>query len=79
MDFSQLEDSDFANLCIARIVEPTSKLDSLRVLADLGIKDLSKDRLYRCLQKVIGKDYRKTISQLCFDHATSQNLNLVFV
>ena len=56
---SQLEDSDFANLCIARIVEPTSKLDSLRVLADLGIKDLSKDRLYRCLQKVIEKDYRK--------------------
>ena len=77
LDFSQLEDSDFANLCIARIVEPTSKLDSLRVLADLGIKDLSKDRLYRCLQKVIEKDYRKTISQLCFDHATSQNLNLV--
>ena len=58
-------------------MEPTSKLDSLRVLADLGIKDLSKDRLYRCLQKVIEKDYRKTISQLCFDHATSQNLNLV--
>ncbi|PIP14623.1 hypothetical protein COX47_04235 [Candidatus Roizmanbacteria bacterium CG23_combo_of_CG06-09_8_20_14_all_35_49] len=32
LGFSQLEDPDFANLCIARIVEPTSKLDSLRVL-----------------------------------------------
>jgi len=58
-------------------VEPTSKLDSLRVLSDLGIYDLSKDRLYRCLQKVIKKDYRKIISQLCFDHVNSQNLNLV--
>lgn len=77
LGFSQLKDPDFANLCIARIVEPTSKLDSLRVLSDLGINDLSKDRLYRCLQKVIKKDYRKTISQLCFSHVTSQNLNLV--
>jgi len=77
LGFSQLKDPDFANLCIARIVEPTSKLDSLRVLADLGIGDLSKDRLYRCLQKVIKKDYRKIISQLCFDHVASQNLNLV--
>ncbi len=77
LGFSQLEDGDFANLCIARIVEPTSKLDSLRVLADLGINDLSKDRLYRCLQKAIEKDYRKTISQLCFNQVASQNLNLV--
>lgn len=77
LGFSQLNDSVFANLCIARIVEPTSKLDSLRVLSDLGMSGLSKDQLYRCLQKVNKKDYRKTISQLCFDHADSQNLNLV--
>lgn len=77
LGFSQLEDSDFANLCIARIVEPTSKLDSLRVLSDLGMNNLSKDRLYRCLQEVIKKDYRKIISQLCFDHVDSQNLSLV--
>ena len=77
LGFSCLNDSDFANLCIARIVEPTSKLDSLRVLSDLGINNLNKDQLYRCLRKVIKKDYRKTISQLCFDHTDSQNLNLV--
>lgn len=77
LGFSQLEDPDFANLCIVRIVEPTSKLDSLRVLSDLGINNLSKDQLYRCLEKVIKRDYRKIISQLCFDHADRQNLNLV--
>ena len=77
LGFSQLNDSDFTNLCIARIVEPTSKLDSLRVLADLGVTNLNKDRLYLCLQKVIEKDYRKTISQLCFEHVASQNLHLV--
>lgn len=77
LGLSTLNDLDFANLCIARIVEPTSKLESLAVLADLGIGDLSKDRLYRCLQNAGKKDYRKTISQLCFDHVAGQNLNLV--
>jgi hypothetical protein len=77
LGFSELNDSDFANLCIARIVEPTSKLDSLRVLADLGIYGLSKSQLFRCLQRSVDQNYRKTVSQLCFDHVTSQNLNLV--
>jgi len=77
LGFSQLKDSDFANLCIARIVEPTSKLDSLRVLADLGIYGLGKNRLFRCLQRTVDQNYRKTISQLCFNHVASQNLNLV--
>lgn len=77
LGFSQLGDSDFTNLCIARIVEPTSKLDSLRVLADLGIENIGRNQLYRCLQKVVDQNYRKTISQLCFDHVASENLNLV--
>ncbi len=37
LGFDQLADEDFAYLCVARLVEPTSKLDSLRVLTDLGI------------------------------------------
>jgi len=77
LGFSKLDDEYFICLCIARIVEPTSKLDSLRVLADLGISDLSKDRLYRCLTRVIAKDYRTTISTICFDQAVSWGLSLV--
>ena len=42
LGFSQLGDLNFSNLCIARIVEPTSKLDSLRVLADLGIGNIDR-------------------------------------
>lgn len=77
LGFSQLGDLDFANLCLARIVEPTSKLDSLRVLADLGIENLGRNQLYRCLQRVVDQNYRKTIGQLCFDYVTGQNLSLV--
>lgn len=77
LGFSQLEDSDFTNLCIARIVEPTSKLDSLRVLSDLGIYGPSKTQLFRCLKRSVDQNYRKIISQLCFDQVASQNLSLV--
>lgn len=77
LGFSKLDDEYFAYLCIARIVEPTSKLDSLRVLSDLGIGNLSKDRLYRCLSGVVAKDYRTAISSMCFDQALSQGLSLV--
>jgi transposase len=76
LGFSKLDDLDFANLCIARIVEPTSKLDSLLVLEELGIT-VDKNQLYRCLQRVVEKDYRKTISNLCFEKVGHQNLNLV--
>jgi len=77
LGFNDLGDLDFAYLCIARIVEPTSKLDSLRVLSDLGVEGISKDRLYRCLIHVIEKDYRTQIVNLCFKQASSNGISLV--
>lgn len=77
LGFDRLSDEVFSLLCIARIVEPTSKLDSLRVLADLGVNHLDKNQLYRCLKKVVDLDYRETISRLCFDYAATRNISLV--
>ena len=77
LGFGELADDVYALLCIARIVEPTSKLDSLRVLSDLGVHHIDKNHLYRCLQRVIDQEYRETISQLCFDQAVAKNLSLV--
>jgi len=77
LGFDQLNDDVFAALCIARLVEPTSKLDSLRVLADLGINQFKRDQLYRCLQMVIENKYRDTISQVCFSHSAKNGLSLL--
>jgi hypothetical protein len=63
LGFNQLDDEIFEALCIARIVEPTSKLDSLRVLSDLGVDFFKKTSLFRCLAKVGEQDYRKTITR----------------
>lgn len=77
LGFDRLGDEDFAYLCVARIVEPVSKLDSLRVLAELGVPDLSKNRLYRCLARVVAHDYRTTIAACCFAQANQTGPRLV--
>jgi len=77
LGFSKLEDEIFELLCIARIVEPTSKLDSLRVMADLGVGHIDQNKLYRCLAKASTLNYRKQISQACFDHVQEHGLSLI--
>jgi len=75
--FNRLKDESFKALCLARIVEPTSKIDSLRVLADLGVEPIDQNKLYRSLTKAATMDYRKAISQACFEHVGKGGLTLV--
>lgn len=42
LGFDQLMDKVFEAICLARIVEPTSKLDSLRVLDGLGVDPIDR-------------------------------------
>ena len=70
LGFHQLKDETFAALCIARLIEPTSKLDSLRVLADLGITGFSNTSVHRCLKRVIANNYRDQLAKLCFAQAS---------
>ena len=77
MGFNQMNDEVFEALCLARIVEPTSKLDSLRVMDDLGVDPFDRNHLYRSMVKASKLDYRKTISQACFQHVGRDGLTLV--
>ncbi|RPH38421.1 MAG: IS1634 family transposase, partial [Burkholderiales bacterium] len=77
LGFDLIEDEIFAYLCIARIVEPTSKLDSLRVLAELGVTQLDRNQLYRCLCQVITRNYRVTVTNQCFAHAAAKGISLI--
>lgn len=72
LGFSSLNDEIFQNLSIARIIEPTSKLDSIRVLGEVGINNISKDQIHRTLVKVSAKNYRKQISQICVNNREIQ-------
>ena len=75
--FDPLNDEIFEALVIARIVEPTSKLDSLRVLDDLGVDPINRNKLYRSLVKAANQDCRRSISQACFRHVQNHGLTLV--
>ena len=77
LGFHQIEDDVFEALCIVRIVEPVSKLDSLRVMEDLGVARFDRNKLYRSLIKAGEQNYRKVISQSCFEHAQGLGLSLV--
>jgi len=77
LGLDRLNDDVFASLCLARLVEPTSKLDSLRVMADLGIKPPERNRLYRCLAQAVKQNYRETVSRVCFRHCGKEDLSLV--
>lgn len=77
LGFNSLGDNDFTYLCVARLVEPTSKLDSLRVLEDLGVSGVDKNRLFRCLKRVTADDYRSKLATQCFSQANKTGISLV--
>ena len=70
LGFDVVGDPVFRDLVLCRVVEPTSKLDSVRVLAELGTKPPHVNTLYNCLQRVVGRDYRSLIATACWAHVT---------
>ena len=70
LGFDVVADAVFRDLVIARIVEPTSKLDSARVLADLGAKAVSYRTIQRHLDQVGAGKYRDAVAAKCFTYAS---------
>lgn len=72
LGFDTVGDGVFRDLVIARIVEPTSKVDALRVLKDLDAKALSYSTIQRHLKMGNDRDYRATIAAKCFEHCANR-------
>jgi Transposase DDE domain len=70
LGFDQIADNAFQALVLARIIEPTSKADTVRVLAELGVPGPTRVTFMRCLKRVIERDYRAVIAKSCFARAT---------
>ena len=71
LGFDVVNDDAFEQLVLARLIEPTSKADSLRVLRELGIAHASLRTMFRSLQRSQERDYRSLIADACFAHAAS--------
>jgi hypothetical protein len=78
LGFDTVDDAVFRDLVIARIVEPTSKTDSRRVLVDLGVEVVSYKTIQRHLALINTGNYRDLIATQCFTHASDRGaLSLV--
>jgi hypothetical protein len=82
LGFDGLQDPVFADLVIARVVEPTSLLDAVRVLSDLGRPPASYATMKRTLKRVAAPGassgassgaltYRDQVARRCFEHVRS--------
>lgn len=78
LGFDAIDDEAFAQLVFARIIEPTSKADSVRVLTEIGVQSVSLRTMFRSLHRAQERDYRSQIATACFDHAmTNGDVSLV--
>ena len=78
LGFTAVADEVFRDLVISRIVEPTSILDTGRVLTDLGRQPVNERTMRRTLARAQARGYRDLIATACFNHAaTSGDVSLV--
>lgn len=70
LGFDALGDEAFRALVLARIIEPTSKADSIRVLGETGISPPSLRTVFRSLGRCVERDYRGILARACWAHAT---------
>lgn len=78
LGFGVVEDEVFEQVVLARLVEPTSKLDAIRVLEGLGVDPPHHTTIYRHLRQAQDSRYRDQIAVKCFEHAaTSGDVSLV--
>ena len=68
LGFDVVDDEAFFQLVLARLVEPTSKLDSLRVIAELGLTPVHRNTFTNALRRCADEDYRDKVAQACFQH-----------
>jgi hypothetical protein len=70
-------DEVFRQLVLARIIEPTSKADSLRVLAEVGVDAVSYPTLNRHLRGYAAEGFRRKLAAACARHAKLGPASLV--
>jgi len=71
LGFDVVDDKVFQQVVLARIVEPVSKADTVRVLDGLGLKPPSVSSIYRSLERCQAKNYRELLAQACWCHISA--------
>lgn len=78
LGFDVIEDEAFFQLVLARLVEPTSIREAVRVLDELGVVAAHRNTFTATLRRCASRDYRDQVATACFNHvATAGDVSLV--
>lgn len=70
--FSAIGNDTFRQLVLARLVEPTSKADTIRVLEEIGVPAPSLRTIWRTLASCIEQDWRDTACRAAYAFAAAK-------
>jgi hypothetical protein len=70
LGFDTIADKAFRAMTLARVIEPTSKADTIRVLTEIGAPLPGLRTLFRALARCQQRDYRAELAGACLAHAT---------
>lgn len=71
LGFEVFGDEAFKQLMLARLIEPTSKADSIRVLDEIGVPHASLRTIFHSLARTQHRGYRDQIAAVCFARAVA--------
>ena len=71
LGFDVLDDEGFRAMVLARIVEPTSKAEVVRVLEEIGAPPVSVRTLFRSLARSRARDYRGMLATAARAHSVA--------
>jgi transposase len=70
LGFDVLADEAFRALVLARLIEPTSKADTVRVLEEIGATAPHVNTLHAAMRRARDRDYRARLATACWAHST---------
>lgn len=70
LGFDTVADAAFRAVVLARIIEPVSKADTVRVLDEVGVAGPSLRTIFRALGRCQQRDYRALLASACLRHST---------
>ena len=70
LGFDTLAHDAFRAMVLARVIEPTSKADAVRVLEEIGAPAPTVRTLFRALARCEQRDYRGKLAAACLAHTT---------
>ena len=71
LGFDVLADEAFEALVLARLIEPTSKADTVRVLQEIGAPTPHVNTLHAAMARARDRDYRGRLATACMAHSAA--------